>query len=398
MQENRKLLNDIIQRNYIKYFQAGNQKQFSLVLNHGAICCTNCAIDANYSDDDINVGINNFDTNLDICLDWYINNKCKCDINIIGKDDIELYNKTLDKILEKCGKGQSALTAVHVCTNGEFLNGDKIDNYIKLFTESNIQLLFTIYVKDKIIVKNNILPCIEKVITYITPDNINEWGERYQWWLTEAQPELYDKLTILEANKGWTPQTIEQFQIFYNYYLFVNSKLLYSDNLTDYIINHELSNNGWTENTDYIPCDLQKQLCIYVPNNRLLICPGLTDELMSIGYLTNNGDFDEENVALNVIKDHIKIGTLPRCEVCPCVGTCRTGCWAESFQSHGNILVACPEYCTLQKTKMAILLKFIIDNQLWSQIENDSNISIYYREYLRMQIKKIAGVEDENNG
>ena len=89
---------------------------------------------------------------------------------------------------------------------------------------------------------------------------------------------------------------------------------------------------------------------------------------------------------------------MPRCEICPCVGTCRNGCWAESFQSHGNILVACPEYCTLQKTKMAILLKFIIDNQLWSQIENDSNISIYYREYLRMQIKKIAGVEDENNG
>ena len=75
MQENRTLLNDIIQRNYIKYFQAGNQKQFSLVLNHGAICCTNCAIDANYSDDDINVGINNFDTNLNICLDWYITNK-----------------------------------------------------------------------------------------------------------------------------------------------------------------------------------------------------------------------------------------------------------------------------------------------------------------------------------
>ena len=90
---NKQLLNDIIQRNYIKYFQNGNQKTFSLIVNNGAVCCTNCITDSNYSDFEMDLGEIDFNKNLNICLDWYINNQCQCDINIIGQDDIDLFNK-----------------------------------------------------------------------------------------------------------------------------------------------------------------------------------------------------------------------------------------------------------------------------------------------------------------
>lgn len=385
MTENKKLLNDIIQRNYIKYFQAGNQKQLSLVVSNGVICCPNCAVDATYSDEDMALGNLDFDNNLKICLDWYVNNKCICDINIIGND----CGKALEVI---CGRGDVLPKEIHVCISWKEV--DQLVDYVDKFAAKGIKISFIIYADSAIEISEKAIPHIEKVITYITPDNVRQWPARYTWWLTDAPAELFDKLVIYETNKGWTAQDIEEYQKFYNYYLYLNAKLLHKDDMFDFIIAHELKSNGWTENNDYIPCNLQKQLCIYVPNNRLILCPGMLDELMAIGTLNSEGEFDETNVALNVIKDHIKVGALPRCETCSCVGTCRTGCWVESFKDHANILATCPEYCTIQKSKMTLLLKYLIDNNLYGQIETCENISPYYREYLRFQISKIA---KENN-
>ena len=396
---NKQLLNDIIQRNYIKYFQNGNQKTFSLIVNNGAVCCTNCITDSNYSDFEMDLGEIDFNKNLNICLDWYINNQCQCDINIIGQDDIDLFNYTLETLYARLSAADLKPHTVWICSNGEFLTNPQshINDIIKQFRQINIDIKFRLYFNGQGIDEysddwynqiDSYIDNIESIIAYITPDNISKWMINYLWWLTEAPATLFDKMTIKEKNYGWTEQTVEIYQQFYTFYLKMQEKLYSKET----IILNELPNNGWTENVDYIPCNLQKQLCIYVPNNRLIICPGMLDDLMTIGYLTSNGDFSETNVALNVIKDHIKIGTLPRCEYCPCVGTCNSFCWVESFKDHGNMLVPCPEYCLIRRSKFVLRLDYIINNNLENIIDNNI-ISPYFKEYLHIALKRQKGVK-----
>lgn len=386
---NRQLLNDIIQRNYIKYFQNGNQKTLSLVVNNGRICCTNCEFDSDYSDMEIDLGKTDFDSNLDICLDWYINNQCQCDINIIGQDDIDLYDNILQKLYSRLRAADLKPHTIWVSSNGIFLTDDNSTAraIIKQFKDIGINIQFRLYFDGQGIDNyaddwydqiHDYIDNIDSITAYVTPDNVSNWIINYLWWLTEAPAALFDKMIIKEKNYEWNEQTVEMYQHFYIFYLEMQTKLYPKEA----VALNELPNNGWTENIDYIPCNLQKQLCIYVPNNRLLICPGMLDDLMTIGYLTSNGDFDETNVALNVIKDHAKIGILPRCEYCPCVGTCSSFCWAESFKDHGNMLVPCPEYCLIRRSKFALISDYIIRNNLKENVYNNKDISPYFKEYL----------------
>ena len=137
----------------------------------------------------------------------------------------------------------------------------------------------------------------------------------------------------------------------HNEKVFHNCKVIYHDNQEEFlkfISSKVLKSSGLFVGEDHIKCGIQNELFIQAWDNKVLTCPGLIHPFHHVGEF----DIDhvkENNVSIQIMKDHTKIACLPKCEACRYSSFCHSFCWARAFQDHGNCLVPIPEFCDIKK-------------------------------------------------
>ena len=178
---NEQLLNDVLERNYYKYFRE-SKKQLSIIVNKGNICGTHCEVNNNFEDYFQVFDLSNNKSNIKNLIDFYIKNKFKCDINILG-DDISStaeYETALAVMLESFKlESEFKPAKITLCCHLNYLNNSLIDRYIKDFADIDITVTFIIVTQGKFIDTDSDYSLIEKyesnidrIICYIKPETI----------------------------------------------------------------------------------------------------------------------------------------------------------------------------------------------------------------------------------
>lgn len=178
---NEQLLNDVLERNYYKYFRE-SKKQLSIIVNKGNICGTHCEVNNNFEDYFQVFDLSNNKSNIKNLIDFYIKNKFKCDINILGDDisSIAEYETALAVMLESFKlESEFKPAKITLCCHLNYLNNSLIDRYIKDFADVDITVTFTVVTQGKFIDNDSDYSLLEKyesnidrIICYIKPETI----------------------------------------------------------------------------------------------------------------------------------------------------------------------------------------------------------------------------------
>lgn len=178
---NEQLLNDVLERNYYKYFRE-SKKQLSIIVNKGNICGTHCEVNNNFEDYFQVFDLSNNKSNIKNLIDFYIKNKFKCDINILGDDtnSVAEYETALAVMLESFKlESEFKPAKITLCCHLNYLNNPLIDRYIKDFADIDITVTFIIVTQGKFIDNDSDYSLLEKyesnidrIICYIKPETI----------------------------------------------------------------------------------------------------------------------------------------------------------------------------------------------------------------------------------
>lgn len=178
---NEQLLNDVLERNYYKYFRE-SKKQLSIIVNKGNICGTHCEVNNNFEDYFQVFDLSNNKSNIKNLIDFYIKNKFKCDINILGDDtnSVAEYETALAVMLESFKlESEFKPAKITLCCHLNYLNNSLIDRYIKDFADVDITVTFTVVTQGKFIDNDSDYSLLEKyesnidrIICYIKPETI----------------------------------------------------------------------------------------------------------------------------------------------------------------------------------------------------------------------------------
>ena len=179
---NEQLLNDVLERNYYSYFRKRN-KQLSIIVNRGNICGTHCEVNNNFDNYFQAFDLSKNESNIKNFIDFYIKNKFKCVINILGDDSSSVaeYDTALDVILESFKTEIEAKPAkITLCCHLDYLNTSSIDKYIEDFANIGINITFILVTQGKFIDNNSDYSLLEKygsnidrIICYIKPETIS---------------------------------------------------------------------------------------------------------------------------------------------------------------------------------------------------------------------------------
>ena len=391
---NEQLLNDVLERNYYKYFRE-SKKQLSIIVNKGNICGTHCEVNNNFEDYFQVFDLSNNKSNIKNLIDFYIKNKFKCDINILGDDtnSVAEYETALAVMLESFKlESEFKPAKITLCCHLNYLNNSLIDRYIKDFADVDITVTFTVVTQGKFIDNDSDYSLLEKyesnidrIICYIKPETIQYQIENSLWWMNQSNTLLNKVLFKLEDNKLWVDENKEDLHKFIEFILDFNYEVIYRDNqeaFLKFISSKVLQSSGLFVGEDYIKCGIQNELFIQAWDNKVLTCPGLIHPFHQVGEF-NIDHVKENNVSIQIMKDHAKIACLPKCEACRHSPFCHSFCWARAFQDHGNCLVPIPEFCDIKKEIDFHVLKYCLDKINWTDDLAMTYPDIYNQEYMK---------------
>lgn len=400
--DNRQLLNDILERNYYVDFRSNMPMREIEVFLLGT-CKSNCDYcylkknqKALFPNElvDFDLIIKNFE----IFLNWYIENKFRCEIDIFSGEWLttDLCEPIFDLMYEKFSQVHPQLRPkiISMADNAQFINNDvltnKIQNYINKFkNDLNIDIFMSISVDGKYCDygrKENLDEFYTKLFKFmetnnyyahpmISSDNIKYWIQNYKWWLETAPKYIVDELMTLEVrDKTWTHESIAElinycdFLIDYKFEHIYNKDLnkffMYVFQLNQPCTNYsaiQLLETNMFEGRDNIHCHFSRMdLCIRISDLSLGLCHRQFYPELMIGkfHLEDDKiiDMDEINVALLIMKDNLKRSCLPHCETCQFVGICTGFCAGESYEHYGNSLVPSKQVCEMYIAKNSFLL------------------------------------------
>lgn len=407
MNENKQFLNDVLYRNYFLDFKRNDaHKQIDFIFPiKDKISTNHLQLNNNFNFDIIS-------NNLKQLVNWYKENNFKCIINLKNIDDFlsNDYISLLDTFLN--------LNDVHLnlYTNMSFLNNFELTKliitYIQKLQNNNIYIHFNINLDGLYCDNINSEEFYNKLLTflsnyeyweffsYITPENIENWIQNYQWWISKLDVSCLDKIHLIEdTNKNWSLEAIQNFISFIDFQVDLLSGVL-KDNFQNFIFNQleekkicftniQLINQGIMDNSKYYrDCAFHNSLSIDLSNLKLLLCGNINYKNFSIGHF-NGIDWEPEIVELSMLTTHLKRSSTPHCEKCQFIELCPGFCYAKSFDYIYNPLIPIRQYCNLITAKYNFLIYKYITLDLFD-FSKVNNIPPYFEKYLKDLITRIS--------
>lgn len=398
-----KLINDILERNYYYYFKQGTMKNLSLLIyndnNYNNSIFTSQIIDKKEDSQIVD--------NLEKILLWYIENNFKCNIYI--EDNEWFMNNELREIIFnliltylKDKNIDIILSLDHrYCSDEYFIYLKQLD---LLFQKNNLNLIIQFDIDILNLNDNNLQLLVNFGINYnvyikniITPENV-QYQENFLLAIDKYNNNFYQKISYREQeNEAWDEININQYIYFINFYIDFLLARVDENEFFNILLNQSsfisLKDIGIIDNT-YCSgsCNLYKNLYIIVNNLTLPLCKKIQYEELIIGQFKIEDNkikyCDPNNVSALILCTHLKRNMTPQCEYCSYIGFCTGFCHGEAYYKTLNPLIPIRETCLLRRSKYSYilykLLQLNFDQKLLNIITNN-----YYKEYLIMLFEQI---------
>lgn len=442
--QDKELANDILKRNYYDNFKTHRGKTLEIYLS--GKCKSNCKYCylKKHQKEIYPIEFDNNDLiikNFQILMNWYVENEFCNKLDFFSgewlttplRDPIMqiMYDTFKDKDYNH--KPDYILAA----DNMQFLRDDKctqeIQNWIDKFAEIGITIPFSCSVDGKYCEQDRRLcddEYYKKLFSFMEKNkllahpmvssyNAKYWIDNYQWWQDNAPEYVAKKLMMLEVrDETWTEETISDLihfldfeidYIYHNYFkedkedflrfvLKMKTKRHLEFNDISYI-NISLPNSAIDLNSDVPSCSYSSSLCVRIGDLAIIPCHRQGyDELVFGHYnVVDNKiiDFEPKNVALMVMKDHIKKSTMPHCENCKFSGVCIGHCLGNSYEQYRNPLVPVKQVCDMLISKYTFLIYKFNSMGLFEYLPNISDeMRPEYRRYFIDLINSILKTDE----
>lgn len=426
VQDNR-LLEDILYRNYFSKMQnPDTNKIFTIILAEddtkkilGMECQFQILHDkkyylGRYEKTDLSKKFSNFSYILEKIYKRY---NLKSNIELITDGPIEY--SFLDILLEHFKNNQREDFKIIINQDESILeDSTKLETYIELFKKIKI----TLEVHFNLSAKRN-LP-LEEIFKFMNTHDLhsikicaepNEFCNLLPIFKDIIRkPEFAENIKDLEFTENTsdkiTERELQLLQVFYLYYfgsLFTNVFQNDKTKLVEYLASHpncpvSIKDKNIFTGKDCLNCKIHRHF--YINNNTLeiVLCPSMQQHYNIIGKF--DPTLEEHNiinnqVELQIVKDHIKPSTLPSCGGCRNMPICSGFCYGRAWESHGNFMIAVPEFCILQTKKSEMILnmylQFDVLNDFLHCITTETRHYIYRTFFQEVNPKKEEGGLDE---
>lgn len=425
--QDNQLIYDILNRNYYKEFsKTDSSKNIALIINRtnkNSQCygCFNNTEKLMYPSVDFTENdYNKIYENLSAFLKFYVTNKWKCPIELIGIDWTN--EKICDRFLillqnftSKCPfKDLPPKFIINTDFHGGFNDEDILLKWRILyenFKKCGIDLFFNIYANglycddnqysekyyNKLIemIKNEQIENSDfKIIAYVRPNNIKNWIKNYDWWIKNLNTLAFTNIELREEKTDkWTYDLISEYILFLNYQIdylrhncnneqFLSIIFNKLKNITfqniNLLENHYLDNENKNNN-----CNFFKNLTIDLTSMNIVPCPKVNYKDFACGqYIIKDGNIDylkAKNIPMIIYNTHLKQSCLPHCELCKHIELCQGHCLGESYNKCYDMLVPIKEFCDLSKAKINFLIyKYNALNILTKENMAKFNCNEYY--------------------
>lgn len=447
---NNQLANDILERQYYSYFRKGQKK---IELYFTANCkanCEYCYLKKHQKELYPNELSNpkQIVQNLQLILDWYVENKFTCPLDIFSAEWLttswadqifDCFYNTFSKV-----PIQYRPEAILAADNMQFLKDpiltEKIEEQITKLKELGIQFPLSASVDGKYCDfgrSENDDEFYKKLSDFldkynclahpmISSNNIKYWKENYEWWATNFSSQVVDNIMTLEVrDETWTEESIQDLIIYCDFLIDRIFKNYFKENKREflkYVLNLRnspddiiqrpkyigyniiaLNHTPIDTNTDSISCSFTDSLPIRLGDLSVGLCHRLYYPELIIGKyeLKNNKIFqlNVNNVALLIMKTHLKRSILPHCENCKFVGCCIGFCLGASYENYKNPLVPCQETCNMYLAKNSFLIYKYYTMGLFDYLEDfRDELGNNYTNYLQDLIATVIGGLNSQNG
>lgn len=387
-EQDRQLLQDILERNYYYYFKNNNMKNISISLFNN-----NNYNNSIFTKQVINNNDNNILNNLNFFIDWYLKQKFICDLFIEDYDQItdDIFKEKIFNILYI--KFKENIENKNIYFSIEDLILEKKDllflqQQINLFKTININLIFTFkfnICEDNYQIYNNIIEFCDnnnyQIKIEINPKNISKQKNIFDYFVNNFLSFEKNLIFFEKESEEWIETKINEYIIFINYYIDFLLKKYNKKDFIDKIFEGKslmqilsLKDKGIYDNSNCKGnCKFYNNLHIILNDLSLTMCKKIQYEELTIGnFIINNNEIDycePNNISALIIPAHLKRNMTPHCEYCSYVTFCPGFCHGDSYYKTLNPLISLRETCLLRTAKYNFIFYKFIKEQLFN--END---------------------------
>lgn len=427
LQENIQLANTFLEQQFFSHYRKGAKKiEFFMT----GICSANCEYCylKKHQADLYPKEIHNIDSiliNLQKVLNWYIEQKFCCDIDLFSANWIntpigeQIFNIIYQSFSQVPAKYRPKL--IGIPDNMQFLKDEKatemVEKNICRFEELGIRIAFSAsidgYYCDEgrtknsdefyIKLKNFLVKYGYHVHPMISSTNISKQIQNHQWWIQNFPKEITHNIMTLETRDNtWSEENIQDLIQYCDYLIDVKLKD-YNNNLID-LIDYIFYFNQ-KDNSPYniiglrleeallgasrIPCsNSQNGLAIRLGDLSIAPCHRLYYPEMLFGYFNSNDntllEFIPTNISWLIAARTINKRSMPYCESCEFEPMCIGFCQGASFEICGNPWVPPKEVCKMYKAKYSFIIYKLY------------TLGMYQKEYLDHIKEKFTSIEIYN--
>ena len=217
-EQDRQLLQDILERNYYYYFRKNNTKNISISLFNN-----NNYNNSIFTKQIINNNDNNILNNLNFFIDWYLKQNFICDLFIEDYDQIadNVFKKKVFNILYK--KFKKNVKNKNIYFSIENLIFEKKDllflqQQINLFKTININLIFTFkfnICNDNYQIYNNVIKFCDnndyQIKIEINPENISNQKNIFNYFTNNFLSFEKNLIFFEKESEGWVETKINEY-------------------------------------------------------------------------------------------------------------------------------------------------------------------------------------------
>ena len=397
--ENKQLANDILDRNYYYRWKdgEGNLELFlTLGNNEASLNAPKVLRDLQKNKDnlfpsqldDMSISI----PHLSSILNWYKNNKFRCDISLLGDgwvfDDSfkQMFRILYETFIDATVVPKNIYLTLPIKYFEEDTQVDFLLNYINKF-ETDLNINFTVkiisygaYIDEEVSndLYKQVLHLIAKNFNHfyfecpIYQSDMSKWEDNARWWISLPNAIFKSTHFIEKSSNEWTDADVEIYQkVLTRFSVKLTSSLtnetvgdaykyLFVTEFYDMINPAQIPLRNYTTGKAYLDESVHNTLGIRCSDLSVYLTAGLcVDELIIGNYVVEDDkiiDFIPKIVELFVIKDHLKFSCLPYCEACPYVGICSGYELPVAYEIYSTPLMPIRKHCFMQNEKIEYLI------------------------------------------
>lgn len=372
------LINDILDRNYYSYFKEG-KKGIKIIFNDIIKEPPEKIQKLYLNQNTYKKTKTEKNQNLNMLIDWYINNNFLCDLYFYNIDFSQESILILKTAIEKFNNSYVFPKNIYFyCSLKDIEQIKKIQedikvkyiNFIYCFEINGKYCDFNLYSDQDYKILQNLMQTEKcKIFSEINSTNIKYWIQNFKWWIINFGPDIIYNIQLNEKlDETWDEQSIMfyfsflDFQIDYFHDFFTESifkEKCFKDKIpfsTFQILDKEILTNK----KYYKDCDFHNLLTIHLNSLNILPCYNLDYIDFHIGnFIIENNKITQvmpKNISMLITTCHLKRSSTPHCEYCNLLNICDGPCYANNYLNSYNVLCPIRESCNLIQNKIKFIL------------------------------------------